>query len=208
MPLALQVKFLRVLQDRSVVPLGANEPRAVDVRIVAATKEDLRQASGRGTFRADLFYRLNVLTLTIPPLRQRKADIPLLFQLFAGQSAARFKRDPEPLTPAVLARLVAYDWPGNVRELQNTALRAVLGLELDIPSLAGLPEPSHESDCAPLLAARLIAVERQIIADTLRQHNNSMKATYEALGISRKTLYDKLRRYGLGKPPPEDDGCD
>ncbi len=203
MPLELQIKLLRVLQDRRIVRLGANEERAIDVRVVAATKEDLRAGAGRGAFREDLYYRLNVLAITIPPLRSRRDDIPLLFQVFVDQSAARFKTEAPTVTAPVVARLIAHDWPGNVRELQNSAVRFALGLGLEINGEA-VRAAEDAATGMTTLSDRLAQVERQIIADALEQSGNSLKTTYESLGISRKTLYDKMRRFGLGRPPADD----
>ncbi|MCB1504284.1 MAG: sigma-54-dependent Fis family transcriptional regulator [Hyphomicrobiaceae bacterium] len=202
MPLELQIKLLRVLQDRKIVRLGANEERAIDVRVIAATKEDLKSASMRGTFREDLYYRLNVLSLTIPPLRDRRDDIPLLFRFFVDQAASRFKVEPETITPAHLAHLGAHEWPGNVRELQNSAVRFALGLGLEIDGKTIVITPAKEGGTT--LSDQLACYERQIIADTLNRTGNSLKTTYESLGISRKTLYDKMRRFNLGRPPAED----
>jgi len=123
MPTDLQIKLLRVLQDRKVVPLGANDELAVDVRVLAATKEDLNALSNSGGFRKDLYYRLDVLTLNVPPLRSRRDDIPLLFQQFVNQACDRFKKPPVTVTPDKLSEVMRHDWPGNVRELQNAALR-------------------------------------------------------------------------------------
>ncbi|MCB1513762.1 MAG: sigma-54-dependent Fis family transcriptional regulator [Hyphomicrobiaceae bacterium] len=202
MPIDLQIKLLRVLQDRKIVRLGANEERTIDVRVIAATKEDLKAAAGRGTFREDLYYRLNVLSVTIPTLRERRDDIPLLFRCFVDQAASRFKVEPESVTPAHLAHLAAHDWPGNVRELQNSAVRFALGLGLEIEGRAIVVEPSE--GVTSTLADQLAGCERRIIAETLSRNGHSLKATYESLGISRKTLYDKMRRFELGRPPAED----
>ncbi len=198
MPLNLQIKLLRVLQDRVVVRLGSNTEQQIDVRVISATKEDLRQASSAGAFREDLYYRLNVLTLSIPPLRERREDIPALFQHFVNAAAQRFKQAPPPLTAGLTAELLTHPWPGNVRELQNTAMRFALGLGLEID---GRTRSAAGGDGLPMpLAEQLAAVERQIIAETLERTGHSLKAAYEALGISRKTLYDKMKRYGLGDP--------
>lgn len=208
MPMELQIKLLRVLQDRRITRLGANEERAIDVRVIAATKEDLKSAATRGDFRGDLYYRLNVLTLAIPPLRERGDDIPLLFQHFVEAAATRFKTEAPPIGREVVAHLLAHPWPGNVRELQNTALRYALGLGLEIDgkdvATAATATPDAELS-AVTLTEQLARHERQIIADTLALTGHSLKATYEALGISRKTLYDKMRRFSLGKPPVDDD---
>ncbi len=198
MPLNLQIKLLRVLQDRVVVRLGSNTEQQIDVRVITATKEDLRQAASAGTFREDLYYRLNVLTLSIPPLRDRREDIPALFQHFVNAAAQRFKQEPPPLTAGLTAELLTHAWPGNVRELQNTATRFALGLGLEIDGRTRRV-PDHDRLPMPL-AEQLAAVERQIIAETLERTGYCLKAAYEALGISRKTLYDKMKRHGLGDP--------
>ncbi len=203
MPLELQIKLLRVLQDRCIVRLGANEERQIDVRVIAATKEDLKAASARGAFREDLFYRLNVLKLAIPALRERCDDVPILFQVFVEQAAARFKTEAPAISPAHIAHLMAHNWPGNVRELQNSAVRFALGLGLEIDGRAIFTEESLAGQTS--LAEQLARVERQIIADTLVSNGNSLKATYESLGVSRKTLYEKMRRYGLGRPPSDEE---
>ncbi len=195
MPLDLQTRLLRVLQNRNVVRLGANEEIDIDIRVVAAAKEDLQAAAERGAFRTDLFYRLNVLTLTVPPLRDRRDDIPQLFAHFRRQFAERFRRDvPEPAAKD-LARLTAHDWPGNVRELQNVAMRFALGFGVEIR-----PGDETAAGTGRTLPEQLADLERLIIQQTLAHQGGSLKSTYEALGISRKTLYDKMQRYGLGAP--------
>ena len=200
MPMDLQIKLLRVLQERVVERLGSNEEIPVDVRIIAATKKDLRQASAEGAFREDLFYRLDILTLDVPPLRERPDDVPLLFHHFVAQAAARFRREPREVAPEVLTRLLPYHWPGNVRELQNAAIRFALGLDLEV----GGSQPSGEATSPRRgLAEQVASMEKRIIAQALIHNDNSLKATYEALGVSRKTLYEKMRKYGLGQP---DDG--
>lgn len=205
MPLELQIKLLRVLQDRRIVRLGANEERAIDVRVIAATKDDLKGAAARGAFRGDLYYRLNVLTLSIPPLRERAEDIPVLFQSFVDAAACRFKSASPAIDRTTALHLLAHAWPGNVRELQNTALRYALGLGLEIDGRAVAEGEPESRLTATTLADQLAHHERKIVADTLAITGHSLKATYEALGISRKTLYEKMRRYGLGKPPTDDE---
>ncbi|PSC02645.1 Fis family transcriptional regulator [Alsobacter soli] len=197
MPLSLQVKLLRVLQERCIEPLGSNEVRPVNLRVVAATKVDLEQAAARGEFRADLYYRLNVVRLALPPLRERREDIPLLFAHFLAQAAQRFRRPAPPLTPALTARLAERDWPGNVRELAHTADRFLLGLE---PGLAGTPArpQAGPADPAPTsLAERVDAYEARLIREALDHLKGDVRAAAETLGIARKTLYDKLNRYGI-----------
>ncbi len=191
MPLALQVKILRTLQERAVEPLGSNDQVAVDMRVVAATKVDLKQAAAEGRFRQDLYYRLNVVVISIPPLRERRDDIPLLFRHFVQLACGRYSREPPTLDRAQLDRLIAHDWPGNVRELRNVVDRFVLGLGLldgDAPNSGGellsLPE-------------RVDLFEKMLIEGELNRQAGNVSRTVEALGIPRKTFYDKLKKHGL-----------
>ncbi|TGQ50318.1 sigma-54-dependent Fis family transcriptional regulator [Mesorhizobium sp. M1C.F.Ca.ET.193.01.1.1] len=194
MPAATQVQMLRVLEMREVTPLGTNEVRPVDLRVVAAAKVDLGDASQRGAFREDLYYRLNVVTLSIPPLRERRDDVPLLFGYFAERAASRFHR-PVPAAPAAVQRhLREHDWPGNVRELAHFAERFVLGLE----ETGGSPSPQlADSDASMPLPERLERYEADIIRETLGRNDGDVRRTIEALGIPRKTFYDKLQRHGI-----------
>jgi two-component system, NtrC family, C4-dicarboxylate transport response regulator DctD len=189
MPLPLQVKLLRVLQERTVEPLGTNEVRPVDMRVVAATKVDLGQAAAQGTFRDDLYHRLNVITITIPPLRDRGDDVMLLFQHFLRRAAARFGKTVPPLTPAIRDHLHRHAWPGNVRELGHFAERCALGLVETTRAAADAP--------AGGLAEQVDRFERRLIRDELLVAGGDVRAAAEALGLPRKTLYDKLTRHGL-----------
>lgn len=201
MPLDLQAKLLRAIEERSITRVGANQAMALNLRFVAATKRDLREASDAGDFRADLYYRLNVASLHIAPLRERKEDIALLFFHLAREARAKFRREIPETSPELEAQLMAHDWPGNVRELRNVAERFVLGLWRGFaPLQQGLDahrdqgsEPSH-------LAPRVAAFEKSLIEQELARHQGQMKPTYTALGLSRKGLYDKIVRLGI-KPP-------
>jgi two-component system C4-dicarboxylate transport response regulator DctD len=197
MSLDVQVKLLRMLQERVVERLGGNQLIPLDIRIIAATKEDLRQSADQGRFRADLYYRLNVAPLRIPPLRERGDDILVLFQHFADAASQRHGLSPHALQPAQRALLLRHDWPGNVRELQNAAERFALGLELALDGQA----PSAAAPAAPMLSGNLSEqveqFERSLIAAELAQPHGSMRSLAEALGIPRKTLHDKLRKHGL-----------
>ncbi len=194
MPLSLQVKLLRVIQERVVEPLGSNELIPVDLRVVAATKVDLKQAAAAGKFREDLYYRLNVVVVAIPPLRERRDDIPLLFQHFVLQAANRYNREPRALSPVQTQRLVSQDWPGNVRELRNAADRFVLGLD----EATAEPAPPARSS-ALSLAEQVDLFEKGLIQSELARQKGSVKAAIEALTIPRKTFYDKLKKYGLSR---------
>lgn len=193
MPMALQVKMLRVLQERVVEPLGSNDVIAVDIRVVAATKISLLAAAAEGRFREDLYYRLNVVMLQIPPLRERRDDILLLFQHFVLKAATRYGREPPKISPQLVARLTAHTWPGNVRELRNVADRFVLGLGEEI-SLIG-EEP--DAGIRRTLPEQVDAFEKSTINNELLLHHGDVKETVDALGIPRKTFYDKLRRFGI-----------
>ncbi len=193
MPLPLQVKILRMLQERVVEPLGSNEMVPVDLRVVAATKISLKTASAEGRFREDLYYRLNVVMIHIPPLRERREDVPLLFQHFVMKAATRYGREPPKLTPHALHRLTSYSWPGNVRELKNAADRFVLGLGDELDIQAGEPVSGGRLT----LPEQVDFFEKSVIENELALHQGNVKATVEALGIPRKTFYDKLRRLGV-----------
>lgn len=222
MPPAVQLKLLRVLETRSVDPLGTNELRPVDLRVVAASKVDLADPAQRGAFREDLYYRLNVVTLHLPALRERREDIPLLFDVFSGQAASRFRREVPALTDSVRRHLDQHDWPGNVRELLHFAERFVLGVATlapggrgtriggeaaavpgTAPDLAGEPQAqgggADEDRLAGSLAERVDRYEAQLIRDTLAANGGSVRDTLESLAIARKTLYDKMQRYGIDR---------
>ncbi len=192
MPLAVQVKLLRVLQERVVERLGSNKAVPVNCRVVAASKEDLRKLSDEGRFRADFYYRIGVAVVEIPPLRERRDDIGLLFEHFALTAASRYGRKMPELTAAQHADLMAHDWPGNLRELSNVATRFVLALPGArlVPGTAG-------AETAPALSEQLDQFERALIADTLRRHGGDVAATAKALAVPRPTLYDKMRRLHL-----------
>jgi len=197
MPMALQVKMLRVLQERSVERLGANTAVPLACRVVAATKVDLLELAREGRFREDLFYRLDVASIALPPLRQRREDIPLLLSHFCAQAGERLQRPVPAWSAAQLAAWAARDWPGNVRELRNFAERWVLGLVSDATP-PRLPTPSEPAALpqAPLDEA-LAAVERQWVVQALQESGGNIAKAGERLGLARKTLHDRIRRLGL-----------
>lgn len=193
MPVPMQIKLLRVLQERTLERLGSNTTIPIDVRIIAATKEDLLALADQGKFRADLYYRLAVATLALPPLRERREDISLLFEHFLLQASARHGRPEPTATPGRLQQLLGYHWPGNVRELRNVADRCVLGIE------SGSPPFALQQDDAPRpLAETVEAFERALIVDALRRHGTLARSA-EALAVAKTTLHDKIRKYGLGE---------
>ena len=196
MSLDVQVKLLRMLQERVVERLGGNQLIPLDIRVIAATKEDLRQAADQGRFRADLYYRLNVAPLRIAPLRERGEDVLMLFDYFAGEASVRHDLTPNVLQPAQRALLLRHTWPGNVRELQNVAERFALGLELALDnSTEGLPAAGNEVSGG--LSEQVEHFEKSLIAAELERSHSSMRSLAEALGVPRKTLHDKLRKHGL-----------
>jgi len=188
MPLAQQVKLLRVLQEQKLERLGSNQSIRVDLRIIAATKPDLLEEARAGRFREDLAYRLNVAELRLPPLRDRREDIPLLFESFAQNAAERLGRTFPPLSGPQLSHLLSHDWPGNVRELANVAERQVLGL--DEPEPPGV-EPGQS------LAAQQEAFEANCLRAALSRHKGDVKAVLEELQLPRRTFNEKMQRHGL-----------
>jgi two-component system response regulator AtoC len=198
LPLELQAKLLRVLEESEVRRIGGRESRKVDVRVVAATAKALDQAVERGEFRADLFYRLNVVHLHIPPLRERPEDIPALLAHFAGQAAQRLGH-PVSVTPAALAALSHHGWPGNVRELRNAVERAaVLGgtgpLEPRDFAMTGSNGSGAGAPTALDLKSQVEAVERQAILRALEASGGNRRQAANLLGISLRTLFYKMRR--------------
>ncbi|MGW8462689.1 sigma-54-dependent transcriptional regulator [Pseudomonas sp. CLCA07] len=190
MPLAQQVKLLRVLQEQKLERLGSNQSIRVDLRIIAATKPDLLDEARAGRFREDLAYRLNVAELRLPPLRDRREDIPLLFESFAQHAAERLGRTFPPLTGPQLSHLLSHDWPGNVRELANVAERQVLGLSE--------PEPVG-MDPGQSLAAQQEAFEAHCLRAALTRHKGDVKAVLEELQLPRRTFNEKMQRHGLSR---------
>jgi two-component system, NtrC family, C4-dicarboxylate transport response regulator DctD len=195
LPLAMQVKLLRVLQERHVERLGSVQPLPVDVRVIAASKVDLKELVDAGGFRADLYYRLNLIVLHIPPLRERREDIPLLFEHFMLDAARRYRRDAPPVPAAHLQALMRHDWPGNVRELRNAADRYVLGLAGALPGMSTAPAAGQAPPAS--LADQVGAFERALIEVELRNTGGNVSAACAALGLPKQTMYHKMQKYGL-----------
>ncbi|MBB5321548.1 sigma-54-dependent transcriptional regulator [Marinobacter oulmenensis] len=197
MPMPLQVKLLRVLEEQRVERLGSNDVLDIDLRIIAATKADLQKLSETGEFRSDLYYRLNVVKVDIPSLKERKEDIPMLFHHFVLIAAARYDRESIPLDAEQAARLMEHPWPGNVRELRNLAERYVL---LGPSALEEARAPGRENLVGRrTLSEMMDAFERSAIVSALNASHGSIKDTMVQLGIARKTLYDKMKKHGLDK---------
>lgn len=204
----LQVKLLRVLQEFEFEPVGSTKTQRVDTRVILATNEDMSQAVKEGRFRQDLYYRINVINIELPPLRERITDIPLLAQHFLKRTAEEVGKKSATFREDALAALSRYNWPGNVRELQNVVERSVLlargdeiGLE-DLPiNLAAGQPVSLQTTAGKALKDAMEAPERAIILDMLEQHHWNRNATADALGINRTTLYKKMKRLGLMNAP-------
>ena len=199
MPQTLQVKLLRALQEREFIPLGATKPLTFDARIIAATNRNLEEESQTGNFRADLFYRLSVFSLTLPPLRERREDIPLLARFFVERFAHAFNTLPKTISDEAMQALINYDWRGNVRELQNAIERAVtLSDERIEPQ--HLPQKLRETPTAirDLTGQTLTLdeLERRYILETLDRVSDDKARAAELLGNDLSTLYRKLKRYG------------
>ncbi|MDB5706622.1 MAG: Fis family transcriptional regulator, partial [Sphingomonas bacterium] len=188
MAMGVQVMLLRVLEEREVTPLGADTPRSIDMRVIAAAKHPLEERVRDGSFRGDLFHRLNVIRLRVPPLRERRADIPLLFAHFLAEAAEQIGRPAPAIDTSARRHLLEYDWPGNVRELRNFARRTALGIA--------------EVDKAPVatqlsLAGQVDQFEASILRETLTNADGDVRTALALLGIARKTFYDKLARHGI-----------
>jgi two-component system C4-dicarboxylate transport response regulator DctD len=185
---AIQAKLLRVLEEREVLPLGADRPQPVDLHVIATSKRNLAEAVADGAFRADLFYRLNVLRLRVPPLRERAGDVLALFATFVEEFRQRLDAADVVLDDGLRRKLQTHDWPGNVRELRNFALETVLGLQSED---AVVTQPGAD------LPTRVNQFEAKAIEDALRATGGRVAAALTLLGIPRKTFYDKITRHGI-----------
>jgi DNA-binding NtrC family response regulator len=200
----LQLDLLRVLEERRVTRVGGVESLPVDIRIVAATNRDLKKAVADGQFREDLFYRLNVITISLPPLRERREDIPLLVDSLVETLAVQANRRIEGVSQEALKRLLAYAWPGNIRELRNVLERAIVvatGSLIQAGDL-GLPDEAHGEPTERL--ASLEDVERRHVAFVLEHTGGNVTQAARILDIDRVTLYNKIRKYHLREPEPAD----
>ena len=212
--LEAQAKLLRALQERQVVPVGGNRSRDIDVRVIAATHVDLEQAVAEGRFRDDLFWRIHVVNIALPPLRDRAGDLPLLIDLLIDRFNLELATNIRAIADEAREKLLTYAWPGNVRELENTICRAMILCEGSALTVADLPpritsggsasveaetgidgsEPHHLADAVRAATERL---EQRMIRERLKRFRGRRAATAESLGVSRKTLFNKMRQYGL-----------
>jgi DNA-binding NtrC family response regulator len=216
MPLGIQAKLLRVLEERKVTPLGTTTPVPIDVRFIFATNRDLEAEVARGAFRSDLYYRVNGISIVIPPLRDRRAELEPLARQFAGDAAKRDGRPVPELAPDALAAIRAYPWPGNIRELRNVIDRAVLlagdgpisaqalGLSGKVEAEAPKPGASAGEGSASLREEREAAEKRKILA-VLEQCGGNQTQAAKRLGISRRTLVSRLQQWGMTNPRKETD---
>jgi two-component system response regulator HydG len=205
MPLATQAKLLRVLESREVLPVGGNVARKVDVRLLAATNRDLKQMVRDSAFREDLLYRLQVVTIDLPPLRDRRADLPVLIEHFIGETARAHQRTVRGITPEARTLLLRYDWPGNVRELRNAIENMVLLARGDVLGVDDVPDSVKQLDGRVerdgdgyVLAGRSMGdVERDLIRENLKLFGGNREKTAKVLQIGERTLYRKIKEYGL-----------
>jgi two-component system response regulator AtoC len=214
MPMPLQVKLLRVLQERKIRRLGATGDIPVNARIISATNRDLESLVREGRFREDLYYRLNVFRIVLPPLRERREDIPLLTSALIAKLSARMGRLPLPLSPEAAEKLLAYSFPGNIRELENILERALIYCEgpeilpgdIDLrditpggPPWTGSPAASRQAlpETAEPEALPLAEIEKEAVRAALARHGSNRTRAAEELGITRKTLLNKIKSFGL-----------
>jgi len=204
LPVDMQAKLLRVLQEREIKPVGSTERRAINIRVIAATNRDLDQAIQKSGFRQDLYFRLNVVQIKLPPLRERKSDIPLLVQGFLEKFSDP-QRPPRSISEDAMRRLMAYDWPGNVRELENAIERAVALGSGPILHVGDLPSNLQYSSALPRAESNEVMpveeMERRLIFRALRETGGDKLAAARLLGIGKTTLYRKLKQYESEKPP-------
>jgi DNA-binding NtrC family response regulator len=193
---AMQTKLLRVVQERQIVRVGGLRPVHIDVRFIAATNRGLRQLVAAGVFRSDLYHRLNVVTITLPPLRERHDDIPALVQHFVVELAQRYRREVTGFDPISLRRLTEHDWPGNVRELRNLVERHIALTDGPLLHLADPPGEGAPVGAIDADTPSLAELERRYILKTLDRHQGNRERTAQVLGINKSTLWRKLRTYG------------
>src|SRR5690606_2095935 len=206
MPMALQAKLLRVLQEGEIRPIGATQTRIVDVRIVAATNRTLETEVQEGRFREDLYYRLKVFPIRVPPLSERREDIPLLADHFLQRYSREFGRQLKMLSQTTMELLMAYDWPGNVRELENEIQRCVIqagdeelgGPDLLSPRVRKVEGAIERAGVTKgTLKEMLEQVEKYFLVECLREHDNNKTAAAKTLGITREGLHKKLKQLNL-----------
>lgn len=197
LPLALQAKLLTVLQSRNIVRVGSNKVIPVDIRLISATNKDIPERVGEGTFREDLFYRINTIHLEIPPLRERGDDILLFIDAFLRRYATKYQRQDIRMHEQTVEKLCGYHWPGNIRELQHTIEKAVILCDGNVIRPKDILVKQTWKPQATAIVPNLEEVERQAIETAISQNNGNLTAAAEQLGVSRQTLYNKLKRFKL-----------
>jgi transcriptional regulator with PAS, ATPase and Fis domain len=200
MPISLQAKLLKVIETSEVYPLGDTKSRLVDIRVIAATNVDIENRLKTGKFREDLYWRLNVIEIKIPPLRERKEDIEMLTNHFISKLAQEHDKNIKGIDRDALALLIDYSWPGNVRELKNTIERSIVLAEGPTLTAADLPEKMRKEETGkelPPLKAYLGDYEKNLLSQTYTIHNKNKEETARALGIDLATLYRKFKKYGI-----------
>ncbi len=209
LPSSDQVKLLRILEDKTITRIGGKEAIPIDVRIITATNKNLQDEVDKGTFRLDLFFRLNIFTIIVPPLRERKEDIPLLVDYFIRKYNAQLELTIENISRDAIDALKDYSWPGNIRDLENAVQSAMITAKNNLISLdnlplriSGYPEMSHEKDIEEIGLENYIGqfsteLEKNLIEKTLEKNNNNRTQTALALKISRKTLFNKMKQHGM-----------
>ena len=200
MPISLQAKLLNVIETSEVYPLGDTKPRLVDIRVIAATNVDIENRIKAGKFREDLYWRLNVIEIKIPPLRERKEDIEMLTNHFITKLAQEHDKQIKGIEQDALVLLIDYSWPGNVRELKNTIERSIVLAEGPSLTVADLPEKLRKEENwkeLPPLKAYLGDYEKNLLFQTYNTHNKNKEETARALGIDLATLYRKFKKYGI-----------
>jgi two-component system response regulator HydG len=199
-PLHLQSKLLTALERREVVPVGAERPEPIDVRLICATNLDRQRLADENLFRQDLLYRINTVEITLPPLRERRDDIPFLLAHYAALYSQKYNLHPKRLSAALIDRLAAWPWPGNVRALRHAVERAVILSDGELLQAADFPLADVERDTPPPAAtdvSRLDAVEKAAVMRALERHRNNVSRAAEALGLTRTSLYRRMEKYGL-----------
>ena len=200
LPLHLQPKLLTALEQREVVPVGANKPIPIDVRVVAATNASAESLADEKRFRQDLLFRLNTIEITLPPLRERREDLPILLDHYLGLYARKYDKPQRELPPAVLEPLMLHDWPGNVRALRHAAERAVIMADGETYGLDDFPLP-RRSEAASMSTVgetlNLDQLEKQMIERALRMHHFNVSLAAAELGLSRGALYRRMEKHGL-----------
>ena len=203
-PQSLAAKILRVLQERKIVRVGSNKEIKLDIRVLAATKVDLKELSDEGKFRQDLYYRLNVVEIHLPPLRHRLEDIPSLFEYFLNRSAQKYGLEPIVIDSVVLEKLSSKKWPGNVRELKNFAERYMLSHQFSDVDFFDHSLNDYRADEIQSLSSRVQNYEKLLIVDALKKNKGDVGLASDSLKIPKKTLYDKIKRYAINRSAGDD----